>query len=221
LYLPETLSRNENIALLKKAKKGDKKAYNQCITSNLRLVTHTLKKMGITSGNARFDDCFQSGCEGLIRAVKLYNPDVNVEFSTFAATWIKGAILGLLRKDNPFSFDTGNNHNAREVIEKSAGNTVIDKSGKEKSIFDLIKDPVENENKWIIALDVELALSLLNEDELLIITNKYLYGLSQLKIGCQFGQTQSCIAQKEKRALKKMRAVMTGKCSKKALKYIV
>jgi len=173
--------------------------------------------MGITYGNVRFDDCFQSGCEGLIRAVKLFNPDVNVEFSTFALAWIKGNILQYLRKDNPFSFDTNNNHSARKVLQKSVENTFIDKSGKRKSIFGIIKDHIENDDKWITKLDAELALSLLNEEERWLIINRYFYGFSQLEIGLHLGVTQPNISFKEKRALKKMRAVLKVKRSKNML----
>lgn len=39
-----------------------------------------------------YDDLFQMGCIGLIKAAKKFNPKYKVEFSTYAVTWIRSQI---------------------------------------------------------------------------------------------------------------------------------
>ena len=63
----KTLTSEEKTALLKKAKSGDKKAREELISGNLRLVLSIIQRFGGKSGEA--DDLFQVGCIGLMKAI--------------------------------------------------------------------------------------------------------------------------------------------------------
>ena len=68
--------------LMKKIKLGDRKAREEFITANLRLVLSEVGKFRPRTASP--DDLFQVGCVGLIKAVDNFDESKNVRFSTYA-----------------------------------------------------------------------------------------------------------------------------------------
>ncbi len=86
------------VELMEKIKKNDKQAEESFIYANLRLVLSVIQRF---SGRGQSsDDLFQVGCIGLIKAVKNFNTEHNVKFSTYAVPMIIGEIRRFLRDDN-------------------------------------------------------------------------------------------------------------------------
>lgn len=73
--------------LAKKVKKGDKKARQEMIKSNLRLVINIAKKYSYLG--VPMLDLIEEGNLGLMKAVSKYDPYKGYRFSTYAAWWIK------------------------------------------------------------------------------------------------------------------------------------
>ena len=92
------LNEQEKAALLKAARAGDKKARQQMIQGNLRLVLSTVQKFAGRGEN--LDDLFQVGCIGLIKAIDNFDPSLNVRFSTYGVPMIVGEIRRFLRDNN-------------------------------------------------------------------------------------------------------------------------
>lgn len=84
------LTVEEEIELAKKIKKGDKKAQEKMIRSNLRLVINIAKRY-IHFG-VPIMDLIEEGNIGLMKAVKKFEPKRGLRFSTCAAWWIRQAI---------------------------------------------------------------------------------------------------------------------------------
>ncbi|MCM8900582.1 sigma-70 family RNA polymerase sigma factor [Caldicoprobacter algeriensis] len=64
---------------------------------NLNLVHYVLQKHFHKHPNSQdYEDYFQVGCVGLVKAAQNYNPEI-CEFSTYAVTRIKGEILRYIR----------------------------------------------------------------------------------------------------------------------------
>ena len=78
----KVLTEDEKQELLKKTHAGDKKAREQLINGNLRLVLSVLQKY--SSGKESPDDLFQVGVVGLIKAIDNFDVGLNVRFSTYA-----------------------------------------------------------------------------------------------------------------------------------------
>ena len=92
------LSAKENEELMLRLKKGDKRARDQFIVGNMRLVLSLVKRFRIKNLGA--DDVFQAGCVGLIKAIDGFDTSVGVKFSTYAVPMIVGEIKRYLRDGN-------------------------------------------------------------------------------------------------------------------------
>ena len=93
------LSEAETTELLQKTKNGDKKAREELIVGNLRLVLSVVQRFA--SRNENPDDLFQVGCIGLIKSVDHFDLSQGVRFSTYAVPMIIGEIRRFLRDNNP------------------------------------------------------------------------------------------------------------------------
>jgi RNA polymerase primary sigma factor len=80
----------EEIALAKRIERGDQRAKDRMIESNLRLVVSNAKRyrgLGLP-----FLDLIQEGILGLIRAVEKFDYRRGFKFSTYATWWIRQAM---------------------------------------------------------------------------------------------------------------------------------
>lgn len=93
----EKLSYEDNSELLPLAKAGDTEAMNRLIEANLPLVTSISKKF-INRGYD-YEDIYQIGCMGLVKAINNFDDNYNVKFSTYAVPMIIGEIKRFLRDD--------------------------------------------------------------------------------------------------------------------------
>ena len=93
----EKLSYEDNSQLLPLAKAGDAEAMNRLIEANLPLVTSISKKF-INRGYD-YEDIYQIGCMGLVKAINNFDDNYNVKFSTYAVQMIIGEIKRFLRDD--------------------------------------------------------------------------------------------------------------------------
>ncbi len=84
------LSRAEEAALARRATQGDAVAASRLIVSHLRFVLHIARRYG--SHGHPIGDLLQEGTVGLIEAVRRFNPDRDVQLSSYAVWWIRAAM---------------------------------------------------------------------------------------------------------------------------------
>ena len=95
----KVLTEQQKLELLKRTRSGDKKAREELINGNLRLVLSVLQKFTGRSDCA--DDLFQVGVVGLIKAIDNFDPKFEVKFSSYAHPMIAGEVRRYLRDFQP------------------------------------------------------------------------------------------------------------------------
>ncbi|WP_371369402.1 RNA polymerase sigma-F factor [Sporomusa rhizae] len=89
--------------LLLKAQSPDpnirEEAKERILESNLNLVRSIVHRF--TNRGYEWDDLFQIGCIGLLKAIERFDQNFSVKFSTYAVPMIIGEIRRFIRDDNP------------------------------------------------------------------------------------------------------------------------
>ncbi|MBP2649788.1 MAG: polymerase, sigma 28 subunit, SigF [Firmicutes bacterium] len=93
------LSDEEFKKMLKAAQSGDEAAKAFILENNLNLVRSVVHRF--MNRGYEWDDLFQVGAIGLIKAVDRFDTKYSVKFSTYAVPMIIGEIRRFMRDDNP------------------------------------------------------------------------------------------------------------------------
>ena len=91
------LEYEQTLLLLTKAKKGDEYAKEQLIKHNYPLVKSIVRRY--RNKGVEYDDLYQLGCVGFVKAINNFDESFNVKFSTYAVPMIAGEIKRFLRDD--------------------------------------------------------------------------------------------------------------------------
>ena len=100
----------DNAALIERVRDGDKQAENIMVEENMGLVYSIVRRF--TGRGYETEDLTQIGAIGLIKAVKKFNPEFNVQFSTYAVPMITGEIKRFLRDDGAVKISRNLKENA-------------------------------------------------------------------------------------------------------------
>ncbi len=92
--LPLIKEREEERALARRAQRGDKRAAERLVTANLRFVISYVKKY--QGHGLDLSELVAIGNEGLLKAVKKFDPDHGVKFISYAVWWVRQAVLKAL-----------------------------------------------------------------------------------------------------------------------------
>lgn len=109
----EEFNYDDNSQLLPLAKDGDESAMNRLIEMNLPLVSSLSKKF--LNRGYEYEDIFQIGCIGLIKAIKNFDDKFKVKFSTYAVPMIAGEIKRFLRDDGMIKVSRNTKALARQI----------------------------------------------------------------------------------------------------------
>lgn len=90
-------SYEENEQMLQKAQNGDAQARSELYEKNIGLIYMVLERFKNTS--YEYEDLFQVGSIGLLKAIDKFDFTYNVRFSTYAVPMIIGEIKKFLRDD--------------------------------------------------------------------------------------------------------------------------
>lgn len=91
------LNAEQTLFYLRKAKEGDVGAKEMLMNNNVLLIKSIVKRF-IGKG-VEYDDLYQLGCVGFLKAIKNFDEKFGVVFSTYAVPMIIGEIKRFLRDD--------------------------------------------------------------------------------------------------------------------------
>ena len=85
------------LKLVKEAQEGSQEAKSKLIEANSPLIKSVIKRF--KDKGVEYDDLYQIGCIGFLKAIKNFNPDFNVKFSTYVVPMVIGEIKRFMRDD--------------------------------------------------------------------------------------------------------------------------
>lgn len=139
------LQEKEKAELLRRSRSGDRKAREELISGNLRLVLSVVQKF--VNRGENLDDLFQVGCIGLMKAIDHFNPELDVRFSTYGVPMIVGEIRRFLRDNNAIRVSRSMRDTAYRAMQTKE--TFIHEMGREPTIEE-IADRMECKREEVV-----------------------------------------------------------------------
>ena len=130
-----TLKPGETEALPRRSRAGDREARQKLIEGNLRLVLSVIQRFSGRGENP--DDLFQVGCVGLLKAIKNFDPDLDVKFSTYGVPMICGEIRRYLRDNSTIRVSRSVRDTAYRVLQ--CKERLLAELGREATLEELAK----------------------------------------------------------------------------------
>src|SRR5665213_1840807 len=131
--LPLITDIEEERRLARRAQEGDERAAERLVTANLRFVISYVKKY--QGHGLDLSELVAIGNEGLLKAVRKFDPDQGVKFISYAVWWVRQAVLKALA-EHTRSVRIPLNQNS-QLIKLSRAETVLAQV--------LKRDPTDNE----------------------------------------------------------------------------
>ncbi len=91
------LSHEETLKLISMAQNGDEQAKQRLVVENSPLIKSIIKRF--VGKGIEYDDLFQLGALGFVKAINNFQTDYNVKFSTYVVPMIIGEIKRFMRDD--------------------------------------------------------------------------------------------------------------------------
>lgn len=141
------LSTDEERKLALEIKKGNKKALDKLVTSNLKFVVNIAKKY--KDSGVPFSDLISEGNIGLIRAAQKFDETKNVRFISYAVWWVKNSIQECIEaynvknetnsiQDYVINNCTTDNYETNQINEEFE-NELMNLQSRRESLNDLMK----------------------------------------------------------------------------------
>ena len=85
------------LQLVKKAQQGDQEAKSVLIEENSPLIKSVIKRF--RDKGVEYDDLYQLGCIGFLKAIKNFKSEFGVKFSTYVVPMVIGEIKRFMRDE--------------------------------------------------------------------------------------------------------------------------
>ena len=107
------LTNDETFVLLEQAKNGDDLAKEKLISLNSPLIKSIVKRY--LNKGVEYEDLYQLGAMGFVKAINNYDANFNVKFTTYAVPMIAGEIKRFLRDDGTIKVSRSIKHTAIQI----------------------------------------------------------------------------------------------------------
>jgi RNA polymerase primary sigma factor len=141
--LPMIENAKEEIRLAKRARKGDQAAVDRLVTANLRFVISYVKRF--QGHGLDLSELVAIGNEGLLKAVRKFDPAHGVKFISYAVWWVRQCVLKALAEQT------------RTVRIPLNQNAALMKMARIESLLaqELGRSPTDSETAQVLEEDVE------------------------------------------------------------------
>ena len=201
------LSRMKERRLIKLAKRGDLKARNELLESNLKFVFDTAKRY--TGRGVPIGDLISEGNLGLIKALEKFDESNEVKFISYAVWWIRHSMLDAIQKkklSDSIEIEPGSNNDI--LFDTKLTNDDDDTYEYESGAYDDDDESIERmkiQNSLINKMFCSLS-----KRELKVITHSFgIDGkrkMNLIELGNELGITSERVRQIKLNAIRKMRS---------------
>ena len=153
------LTNEQTSELLEQAKNGSDLAKEQLITINSPLIKSIVKRY--LNKGIEYDDLYQLGAIGFIKAINNYDATFNVKFTTYAVPMIAGEIKRFLRDDGTIKVSRSVKHTAIQI--KNFINDYIKEFGESPSLEILEHEFKMDKNDIVFAMEACTSALSINE----------------------------------------------------------
>jgi len=119
--------------LIKLAQDGDREAEHILVEENAALV-HSVARRFCDRG-VDYDDLFQIGCLGFLKAIRYFNLEFDVRFSTYVVPMVMGEIRRYLRDNGAIKISRSIKNSARQIM--ATQEQLLRELGREPSLREL------------------------------------------------------------------------------------
>jgi len=207
-YKPLTKSREKR--LLRLCKKGNIKAQNEIIESNLKFVFDIARHY--TGRGVPISDLISEGNMGLLRAIDKFDETKDVKFISYAVWWIRQYMLDSIRKKKLLNIVEIENSETNTSLESSISDDEDEIVGSNDKAFSNEIEEYKRELSQSQKEVIKKLLNCLNKREREIIESYYGINdkeeLNLSEIGEKFGLTSERVRQIKLSAFKKLRTSM-------------
>ena len=207
-YKPLTKSREKR--LLRLCKKGNIKAQNEIIESNLKFVFDIARHY--TGRGVPISDLISEGNMGLLRAIDKFDETKDVKFISYAVWWIRQYMLDSIRKKKLLNIVEIENSETNTSLESSISDDEDEIVGNNDKAFSNEIEEYKRELSQSQKEIIKKLLNCLNKREREIIESYYGINdkeeLNLSEIGEKFGLTSERVRQIKLSAFKKLRTSM-------------
>ncbi|MBQ1202362.1 MAG: RNA polymerase sporulation sigma factor SigG [Clostridia bacterium] len=145
----KVLSEAEKMRLLREMQAGNRRARDELVKGNLRLVLSVVQRF--TQRGENLDDLFQVGCIGLIKSIDNFDISQDVRFSTYAVPMIIGEIRRYLRDNNAIRISRSLRDTAYRAMQ--AKELLLNKHHREPTIEEIAQQMNMPREDVVIALE--------------------------------------------------------------------
>lgn len=145
----KVLSEAEKMRLLREMQAGNRRARDELVKGNMRLVLSVVQRF--TQRGENLDDLFQVGCIGLIKSIDNFDISQDVRFSTYAVPMIIGEIRRYLRDNNAIRISRSLRDTAYRAMQ--AKELLLNKHHREPTIEEIAQQMNMPREDVVIALE--------------------------------------------------------------------
>lgn len=209
------------------------------VTDNLGLVHHTIRRYYSWS-TLEYDDLYQIGCIGLVKAANKFDETLGFQFATYAVKLIYGEIKRYLRDNNPVHFVRSDINDMQKVKYATTKCEDLDDICKiselpqervrevllmitpplsihsvvpntaSTTLEEILEDSTDFTKSIELSDELNSLLDRLSVKEKQVIVYRYFYDMTQVQIAEKLQTTQVNVSRRLNKAIKKMKGEFTG-----------
>ena len=140
------LENDQILELVGRAKEGDKEAKGRLLEENSHLIKSVIKRF--KDKGVEYDDLYQLGCMGFLKAIKNFDLTFNVKFSTYVVPMVIGEVKRFMRDDGSIKVSR-----ALKTLNLQINKFVASTGGREVTVDELAKHFGVDEQEIVLAME--------------------------------------------------------------------